>query len=143
MCAEWASGIVHGYDFMCNACARLTGKRCYTFAMVYDYSTMNCISTGHSRQNDDSCCAERNALFKVMHDDCPKILTVFRVYRNKNKTKYHNSRPCSQCVLAMSLCNVRLVGFSMPGSMLHFDWDRPDNIRPERTTSNGVIIRFE
>lgn len=128
---------------MCYACAALNGKRCYTFSIVYDYSTMKCISTGHSRQNDDNCCAERNALFKVMHDDRPKILTVFRIYRNKNKIKYHNSLPCSQCTLAMSLCNVMLVGYSMPGSALHFNWDKPGNILPKKTTSSDVIIRFE
>ena len=143
VCAEWADGSVHEYEFVCNSCWALYTRRCYTFAMVYDYSTMTCMSTGHSRQDHDSCCAERNALFKVVDDARPKVLTVFRVYKKANDLRYHNSQPCSQCLSAMLLHNVKVVGYSVPGRALSFTWKNTDDIQPTVSSQCNVLVRFD
>ena len=141
-CDQWGAGVHLDYSFICDSCASSARRRCLTYALVYDHDTLELLGRGHSREGRGSCCAERNALFRLAHNNRPKLLTVYRVYRNGNKQKFHVSKPCASCIITMQLSNVKTVGYSTSGNQLVFEWESVDCLENDRLTTCNVVLKL-
>jgi hypothetical protein len=128
----------------CESCwgwYSLRETRCFSLAALYDAETGRLLSTGAS--DIGVGCAERVALWRLKDEEVErrKILVVARIRRNrKNKTmSFGTSKPCKQCICAMSFYNVDRVCYSAASG---FVWDSAAAMQNEYTSCSPVIVKL-
>ena len=82
--------------------------RCFTIAFVYDRKG-NVLSTATSKAGPGSCCAERNALWKLKTDNRELIMLIIRIRRRRCNATIGDSLPCEYCKRTMEMYNVKHV----------------------------------
>lgn len=142
-CKEFTNVYMGDDDNMyCDACWKwydLQNTRCFSFAAVYDSETGKLLTTDAS--DIGVGCAERMAMWKLKDEDIStsKIIVVARIRRNRNNKKmsFGNSKPCKQCIQAMSFYGIQRVCYS---AGTEFKWEDVSSIMNDYTSCSRVIV---
>jgi cytidine deaminase len=143
-CCQYLPGKEAIDAFYCSSCWEIydiNQYRCFSFAMVYDMHEGTNLSFGSSIYSEG--CAERSALWKLDPDDArEKLMIVARIRRNANdrKMSFGNSKPCSQCILAMQMYNVKEVLYSH--NKQGFVHEQVNGMNNSYTSKGMTIVRL-
>lgn len=128
-------------EFYCAECWEFDGlrrTRCFSFAVVYDSETEESLSFAASQLGVG--CAERQALWKLDDTTSNKTVVVCRIRRYKKKMSFGMSKPCEQCIQAMSFYNVTNVCYSEKNG--EFTWVDPAELSNTYRSKSKTILRL-